>query len=121
VNLLGRRDDISNVMEVLDLHILSSFGEAFPNVLVEAMSNKTLCVSTDVGDSSLIINGNGWIVEPESPSKLANAIIDAHKLFLNNRQEWELMRIKAKESVTLRYSIDTILEMYLKLYKELVE
>jgi glycosyltransferase involved in cell wall biosynthesis len=121
VNLLGRRDDISNVMKVLDLHILSSFGEAFPNVLVEAMSNKTLCVSTDVGDSSLIINGNGWIVEPESPSKLANAIIDAHKLFLNNRQEWELMRIKAKESVTLRYSIDTILEMYLKLYKELVE
>jgi glycosyltransferase involved in cell wall biosynthesis len=118
VTLLGRRDDITAVMQVLDLHILSSLGEAFPNVLVEAMSNKTPCVSTDVGDSSFIINGNGWIVEPECPSKLAKAIIDANKLFLNNNNDWESLRIKAKESVITRFSIQKMVTRYTEIWNE---
>jgi glycosyltransferase involved in cell wall biosynthesis len=118
VNLLGRRDDISSVMQVLDLHILSSLGEAFPNVLVEAMSNKTLCVSTDVGDSSLIINRHGWVVEPECPNKLADAIYDANKYFLNNRQDWELLRLKAKESVITRFSIQNMVNSYNEIWND---
>lgn len=118
VKLLGRRDDISSVMQILDLHILSSLGEAFPNVLVEAMSNNTLCVSTDVGDSNLIINGNGWVVKPECPNKLADAILDAYKLFLNNRQGWELLRLKAKESVITRFSIQNMVNSYTEIWNE---
>jgi glycosyltransferase involved in cell wall biosynthesis len=112
VKLLGRREDISSVMQVLDLHVLSSLGEAFPNVLVEAMLNKTICVSTDVGDASLIINNNGWVVESECPDKLAGAILAANKLFLSNKQDWESLRLKAKESVVARFSIQNMVNKY---------
>ena len=56
VKLLGQTDNISEVMNGLDLHILSSsYGEGFPNVIAESMACGTPCIATDVGDSSFVI------------------------------------------------------------------
>lgn len=112
VTLLGRRDDVDSIMQVLDLHVLSSLGEAFPNVLVEAMSNGTPCVSTDVGDAKFIINGNGWVVKSESSKELALAILDAYNLFHDNNDNWEKLRESVKKSVFSRFSIDKMVGKY---------
>lgn len=114
VTLLGRRDDVQGIMQILDLHVLSSLGEAFPNVLVEAMGNRTPCVSTNVGDSGFIMGDLGWVVEPENPEKLARAIAEAYRLYKDDLHGWERLREEACESVRQRFSVENMTISYNK-------
>src|SRR5690625_2504250 len=71
VSLLGKRNDIPNIMAGSDVFVSSSSGEGFPNVVGEAMLCKTPCVVTDVGDSGYIVGDTGRIVPKQNPKKLA--------------------------------------------------
>jgi glycosyltransferase involved in cell wall biosynthesis len=75
--LVGPRNDIPSIMNGLDLLCSSSFSEAFPNVLCEAMAAGVPCVTTDVGDSGYIVGDTGWVVPPRSPELLSEAIFTA--------------------------------------------
>jgi glycosyltransferase involved in cell wall biosynthesis len=74
VLLTGRRNDMADVYSALDVLILSSRGEAFPNVICEGMLCELPCVSTKVGDCSDIIGDTGFLTEPGSPEALHDAL-----------------------------------------------
>jgi glycosyltransferase involved in cell wall biosynthesis len=67
--------DIQDVMSSLDVLVsASSYGEAFPNVIAEALSCEVPCVATDVGDSAYVLGPGGLVVPPNDSTALTTAI-----------------------------------------------
>ncbi len=73
VHMLGNRQDIPDVVNAFDLATLTSFGEAFPLTLGEAMVSEVPCVATDVGDNDYIIGDTGLITPVNNDKAMAQA------------------------------------------------
>ena len=116
VVLLDKRKDIPSVMGALDLHVLPSASEAFPNVVAEAMACETPCVVTDVGDAAFIVGDTGWVVPPRDSKALADAIERA----LEERQNvrWSQRCLSARRRIEQEFGIDKMIAAYHELWCE---
>src|SRR3546814_16634040 len=88
-------------MSALDVHVLSSCAEGFPNVVAEAMAAGALCVVTDVGDAAMIVNGNGWVVPAADSDALGRAIASA--VYALGTDKGAELAGSARDTVTGRY------------------
>lgn len=118
VHLLGLRTDAPALTAALDLAALSSWGEAFPLVLGEAMACGVPCVSTDVGDAALILGETGRVVPPRRPQALADAWGEMLALPPSARQA---LGRAARQRVQDRYSLDKMAAAYARLYEDIIE
>ena len=98
IDLLGERRDVPQILASSDLFVSSSaWGEGFPNTIGEAMASGTPCVVTDVGESAFIVGETGFVVEPQNPSILANAILGFIEMIPNHRRDLGIKARKRKK------------------------
>ncbi len=109
--LLGPRDDVPALLNALDLHVLSSSGEAFPNVVAEAMACGTPAVVTDAGDAALIVGETGWVVPVGDAPALAASIARALREAAAGGG-WEARRRACRERIAGAFGLERMVRGY---------
>jgi len=110
VRLIGEKRGTDTLYPAFDVLALSSaWGEAFPNVLGEAMACGIPCVATDVGDTRQIIGNTGYVVSPSRPDELATKLLAV--LSAENDNDIPLGDL-ARQRIEELYSLDTIGDSY---------
>ena len=112
-HLLGRRSDIPAIQASLDVAVLSSCTEGFPNVVGEAMACAVPCVVTDVGDAAHIVGETGRVVPPRDPEALSRACVDLLQMSPDVRRQ---LGTRARRRIERHFSIDRITETYTNLW-----
>ncbi len=114
LHLLGERADIPRLTAALDIASSSSWGEAFPNAIGEAMSCGVPCVATDVGDVRRIL-GEAGVVLPVGDEP---ALADAWARLLANDELRHQMGTAGRRRVADHFSLDRTAARYAALYSE---
>ncbi|HET6437207.1 MAG TPA: glycosyltransferase [Anaeromyxobacter sp.] len=113
--LLGQRQDAPRVLNALDVSTLSSsFGEAFPLVLGEAMACGVPCVATDVGDSAMLLADTGRIVPPGNSEALAAAW---EAVVAMGPQERQRLGRAARARIGAEFPIEEVARRYTALWQ----
>ena len=117
VHWLGLRDDIPRLMSALDVLASSSFGEAFPNVLGEAMACGVPCAVTDVGDSAAIVADTGRVVPSGDMPALAAAM---EELLALDGEDRLAIGQRARTRVEQNFEIGQVVRRYEEYYGQLL-
>lgn len=115
-HILGLRNDIHHLTATFDVASSSSWGEAFPNVIGEAMACAVPCVVTDVGDSAYIVGDTGLVVEPGDMRGLADAW---EKILDFTPEERQTLGKRARARVADNFELGAVVARYEALYEEL--
>lgn len=117
VRLLGERTDVIDLLAMADVVCLSSFAEALPMVLLEAMALAKPVVATDVGgvQDAVRHEQTGLLVPPHDPDQFAAALV---RLAENRRLATAFGR-HGKQLQMTRFSADRMTDDYALLFDSL--
>jgi len=110
--LLGRRNDINELLNICDLFLLSSKWEGMPVSIIEAMALNKPIVSTNVGGVSDAVtnNLNGLLIEANKPKDLANGI---NKLFGNEKLAKNMGK-EGRKIYDKKFRVDSVIKKKLE-------
>lgn len=115
--LMGFRSDVNNILFNSDIYCLHSISEGFPNGLAEAMCVGLPCVSTNVGDVSLMFGDrlSNNIVPISDSFELFKALSCILNLSANDRF---LMGLDFKNRIRESYDINNLINKMYEIYEK---
>jgi glycosyltransferase involved in cell wall biosynthesis len=114
----GFRDDLSPWLPNLDLHVMSSFTEGLPVILLEASAAGITTVATNVGGIPEVIEDgkSGFLVSPGDASSLARQIVR----LIDESGLRQSMGDTARETVRRYFSFANMSRAYHDLFRGLI-
>lgn len=121
VQVLGRKQqqDLPSLYRGANLVVIPSRNEGLPLVALEAGACGSICVATNVGGLSEVIEHKvtGFLVEPESPAALADGILAALQLPVERKQR---MSAAARKRIGQHFAQERIVARYEQLFQSLI-
>ncbi len=119
VAFAGVRNDVPEILSILDVFVLPSFREGLPLALLEAQAAQIPAVATRVGAIPDVLKDgvSGILTPPKDSQAIAEAII----MVLSDKQLASGIAQKGFEKVRDNFSSEKMGNKYLSVYKELIE
>lgn len=118
VKLLGRRQDVPELLEIAEIFVFPSYFEGLPGALIEAMLSEKLIVCSNIPENMECVDENTAIFfERGNSVDLANKILYA----LNNRESLRLMGENARLQAIEKFEIGSIAKQYEETYSSLIK
>lgn len=118
IKLLGRRDDIDELLQICDMTVLTSnHGEGVSNSIMESMAWGVPAIATNSGGTPEIITDgwNGVLLNSNDSELLSDIIIK----LLDNSEKLGVFSRNAVKTVQEKFLLERMTELYMNLYKSL--
>ncbi len=112
--LPGSRDDVADVLRLMDVFVLGSFREGISNTILEAMASGLPVVATDTGGNRELVESGitGSLVPPANPTDLATALAT----YVSDEGLRASRGQASRDRAVGRFSIQSMVGNYRKLY-----
>lgn len=117
VFFLGFREDVPRILASLDLFVLSSHMEGLGSSIMDAMAAKLPVVATRAGGIPEVVvhRETGLLVQPRSPSALAEAVLKLYK----DRKLAAALGEKGFQVVHEKFSAESMAERIIQIYERI--
>ncbi len=114
----GMRDDVPQILSLVDIYTLPSYREGMPRSILEAMAMARPVVATNIRGcrEEVVHEETGLIVPPRNSQALARAFME----LLNDPERAQRYGIKGRERVVQYFSEKQVLERQMQVYEQLI-
>jgi len=118
VLFLGARSDVATIITTSTLVVIPSTMEGLPLLALEASSLGQVCVATDVGGISEIVEhqSTGFLVPPRDSQALADAVVFA----IEHPEEMRRMGENAQRAFFEKFTLERMVKETIAVYQNLV-
>jgi glycosyltransferase involved in cell wall biosynthesis len=120
VHFLGERPDVPDLLASLDILVLSSYTESFPNAILEAMTMGKPVVATNVGGiPELVEEGQtGLLVPPRDPKAIADCVLSLCRDSARRVQMGRAARVRVESNFTVQAVTAQLEGIYVRSLRE---
>jgi len=115
----GKKNNVVQIYGDLDVVLNCSVeSEPLGTTIYEGMAMEKIVIATDIGGSPEIIDDkvNGFLILPKNPDEIAKLL----RMIIENYSTYEDIRKKAREKVIAMFSIQKMVNEYLKVFSDIV-
>ena len=119
VLLIGNRSDIQDVFCAMDVLVMPSLFEGFPNVVLEAQTSGLPCVLSDIITREVEVDNCTYISLQVSPNEWAKQILNTYNCLsdIQEKRERAFLTVE-KAGFSLKDSVRRLEEVYQEITKQ---
>jgi glycosyltransferase involved in cell wall biosynthesis len=114
----GSRSDVPSILNALDIFVLSSHFEGFPNAIMEAMAAGLPVVASRVGGVPELVAHNitGLLVSPGNAEDLAESVLS----LLEDQERATEMGLRGRQRIESSYTIENLVAQTEAVYNQVL-
>ena len=112
--LLNEQKNLLEFYNGIDLLVLTSHSESFPNVIAEAMLCSTPVLASNAGCSKKIIDKYGFVLNKNDFLSITKGLKKSINILENKKRNWKFLKKNVRSQIKKKFSIEKMANSYSK-------